>query len=369
MKTKNTFRKIFGILIVPIVVYSTDINFIKDYMNNYNKNIKTLMKKKKSNYDKLIMQREKELKSLISSAWGDDILVSSRYKSVSYSSDFKTRYVVDYKNGITFVESKADSTKKNEKKIRELTHELNNLNIQVSELLSTNNLILRNRKQKEKLESNAPKIGALINKKSKNVQFSTKNSIKISYKFSPKSKQKIEGLYAKTILKNAKRFDIQPSLVFSIIKVESAFYSRAYREDTGAIGLMQLIPKYGALDAYYRLNHKKTIFSKAYLLIPENNILLGTQYIEILRDDYLSKVKNNLSKKYLIISSYNAGIGKILRLFDKNQIKAIKKINMYSAEELFQYLQKSKKMPNETKKYLKKVLAGEDEFVYWNKNA
>lgn len=158
--------------------------------------------------------------------------------------------------------------------------------------------------------------------------------------------------------------NLEPELVLAIIHIESYFnpkaVSRAY-----AIGLMQLVPSSGGLDAYrkiYGINVKPTM---KYLLNPENNINMGTAYIQILMDNYLKNVNNSESQRYCCIASYNTGPGNLSYAYI-NSMKisnAIPYINQKSPEENYNFLTTSLKY-KEAREYLKKV--NEKYFLYKN---
>ena len=88
---------------------------------------------------------------------------------------------------------------------------------------------------------------------------------------------------------SAKKHNVHPALVKSIVAAESAFNANAISAK-GAIGLMQLMPEtaeeYGADP-----------------LIPEQNIEAGTKYLQTLIARY-AKYRNGLKRA---IAAYNAG--------------------------------------------------------------
>ena len=94
----------------------------------------------------------------------------------------------------------------------------------------------------------------------------------------------------------SKRWNLDKSLIFSIIRQESAFNVRA-RSPADAFGLMQLIPSTARQTA-----KKNQIAYKNFrdLYQPLKNVLLGSAYIKSLLNQY----NNNFS---LAVSAYNAG--------------------------------------------------------------
>ncbi|WP_353892671.1 lytic transglycosylase domain-containing protein [Proteinivorax hydrogeniformans] len=99
--------------------------------------------------------------------------------------------------------------------------------------------------------------------------------------------------------------DLDPYLVFSIIKVESKFQEDAVSR-RGALGLMQLMPDTAKWIAEQKGVNLK---SEDEILKPEVNIALGTWYLKHLIDNY--------DDKNVAIASYNAGRGNVKKWLDE----------------------------------------------------
>ncbi len=96
-----------------------------------------------------------------------------------------------------------------------------------------------------------------------------------------------EKLYYPIIIKNSKRYDVDPLLVKAVIVAESGFNPNAVSH-VGAQGLMQLMPKTA------RYLGVKDSFN------PEHNIQGGVKYIKRLLDRFDGNVQ-------LALAAYNAG--------------------------------------------------------------
>lgn len=152
----------------------------------------------------------------------------------------------------------------------------------------------------------------------------------------------------------ARKYNVKASLVYAIIRAESDFNQFAI-SSAGAYGLMQLVPKTAGADAFMFVYHRRVIPSKQYLFNANNNINLGTAYLHILKNRYLSGIGNATSKEYCVISAYNTGSGNVLGVFGANKDEATRKINRLYPHTLYDIL--VKKLPyKQTRQYLQKVV-------------
>ena len=76
--------------------------------------------------------------------------------------------------------------------------------------------------------------------------------------------------YKDLIVIEARRFNIPPEIALAIAETESAFNPKA-KSHVPAYGLMQLVPKTGARDAYQWIYKKDKYVSGRYLYKPKNN--------------------------------------------------------------------------------------------------
>jgi len=132
--------------------------------------------------------------------------------------------------------------------------------------------------------------------------------------------------FSEYVYKYSKENDVDPLLVFAIIKTESNFKKDATSK-SGAIGLMQLMPetakeKAGKLNINYTEN---TLYN------PEDNIKIGISYYKTLLDYY--------NQNYILaFVAYNAGIGNVDKWIKEEKISELgtdienipfKETNMY----------------------------------------
>lgn len=101
--------------------------------------------------------------------------------------------------------------------------------------------------------------------------------------------------YKEIVMAEAEKSDIDPALVFAVIKAESKFDKNA-KSKAGAIGLMQI--KLDTANYMLELSGEQNIDEKK-LFEPETNIKIGTKYLAYL----INKFKNVNTA----ICAYNAG--------------------------------------------------------------
>ena len=132
-------------------------------------------------------------------------------------------------------------------------------------------------------------------------------------------------------------------------------------------GLMQLVPRSGAMDAYEYVYGEKTLVDPEYLYQPEKNVELGAAYLSILHNRYLRHITNHESRRICVIAAYNTGAGNVARAFvGTNSVrKAAEVINEMSPEAVFDYLEEN--LPyEETRRYIVKVTVAEKKYQAYN---
>lgn len=164
----------------------------------------------------------------------------------------------------------------------------------------------------------------------------------------------------------AERYQISPSLVFAIIRTESNFNPFAV-SSAPAYGLMQLVPTSGGRDAYRKAKGEDKAPTRDYLFDPDNNIELGTAYLNVLTYTQLDDVADLVSREYCVISAYNTGAGNVFKTFSKDQRAAVDQINRLQPSALYDRLRSS--LPyQETRDYLAKVVGYRKQFVSLGEN-
>lgn len=116
--------------------------------------------------------------------------------------------------------------------------------------------------------------------------------------------------YSEYVYQYAEEYNVDPLLVFAIIKAESNFNPNVV-SSSNAIGLMQLMDT-TAEELARKLDI--TFVAKSSLYNPDLNIRLGTKYFSDLLKEYN---QNTL----LALTAYNAGKGTLKRWMEQGTIK------------------------------------------------
>lgn len=369
--------KLFFIAIFSITLFGSEFqNYLKahnDEFVKYQKDIENDFATYKKAYDEGL----KEYKSEITKKWPEPE-TSTNFKWVEYGSGYNSKKVVDYQKQMINIEVIAKDKKEAELKLTKIFEDLASydvskgfLNDVLEQKISKKLGIGRNPLQtKEKL------IGDMITKeeeqviknsivvgKLKEVKYNDKLIYKVEIPFPPNALLVKAKLYKDAVKEQAKKLNLDEELIYAIIEHESSFNPLA-KSYVPAFGLMQIVPQTAGVDSYYALYGQKRLLDSEYLFEPNNNILIGSSYLNILYYKHLKDIKDSKSKLYCTIASYNTGSSNVSRAFSgaKNISLAINEINSMTSDEVYKKLMKD--LPfEETKKYLFKVKRSVDEYA------
>ena len=301
-------------------------------------------------------QKFAELTQRVTERWGR-FLESTVPQWVQYSSDLNSEVVVEFEKGyveIAVLQNIDDVSgiKTQQRMQQELTKLIDfrtnpDLPPLLSEQVNLNNVLL----EKKNIQQMWPQI------KSQVVVTPIRHVQKTQPRFRPipsekelplpKVKQVLRIPLAPNHIKKrahnflplvqeySKEFNLDPELVLAVIHTESYFNPRA--KSSVAYGLMQLVPKSGARDAYRKRFGKDRIVSADYLYEPRKNIELGTQYLQILQNKTFGSARDPLKIRYMSISAYNTGAGNVSRALTgtRSISKANKKARLMNSSEFY----------------------------------
>ena len=168
--------------------------------------------------------------------------------------------------------------------------------------------------------------------------------------------------YRKEIVKQSKRFNIEPSIAMAITETESDFNPKA-TSHIPAYGLMQLVPSSGARDAYKYVYDKDKFLGKRYLYNSDNNIELGCAYLAVIRYNYFKSIKDDEKAYMCSVAAYNTGIGNVAKALTGKGIinPATDEANSMSSGKLYKTLRKDLKH-KEARDYLERVWSKKDKY-------
>jgi len=169
--------------------------------------------------------------------------------------------------------------------------------------------------------------------------------------------------YKEEVLKQSKLFNIDPIIAFAVMETESAFNPKA-RSHIPAYGLMQLVPRSGASDAYlYVYKKDKFVCTADYLYDPSNNVELGCAYLSMIRHKYFKSITDDERAYICVIPAYNTGIGNVAKTLtgDTKLKPASEKANSMSPEQLYYKLHKDLEH-QEARDYLERVWTRKDKY-------
>ena len=339
--------------------YLQQENEIQENYKNYEKQISDEYQR----FEKLEALRLQLLEKKIKAQWNDK-KVSTNTEFVEYDSDLKSRGSIDFEKGKVEIEIIQDEKNKDKGvAIQKLQNQLEKI---IKEKGDDNKPLLKNQLQDQKgktistrntkkIVKDYAKIGKIKEKKIKGGDGKTRYKYTMQLELVPDHLKVRLERYKSEIMKQSKRFKLDPALICAIIHTESCFNPKA-KSHVPAYGLMQLVPKSGARDAYYHVYKKDKLLRSRYLYKPSNNIELGCGYIALLKFSYLKKIKSEDKNDICAICSYNTGAGNVARAINgtTNINKASVIINKKNSKWLKNKLLRDLPYP-ETKNYLKKV--------------
>jgi membrane-bound lytic murein transglycosylase C len=306
------------------------------------------------------------LRQRVEQLW-DEFYDSTNKRWVDYSMDMDTRSIVDFENGeIEFsilipVDQLPDRKQGRKEKAKKLAEE--KIKKQMKKVLSSDNEVqtevlkdqIKDPEGRTVTKENAEKfvekyVAPEMQVEEKPVVAKDgvpRVKVKVRVKMVPEHLRIRAERYKTQVNKYAEKYGLDPALIYAVIHTESYFNPLA-KSYIPAYGLMQLVPKSGAMDAYYYLHKKKKLLSPDYLYEPNNNIMLGATYFHVLYSIYLADIQDQSKRLSLSIAAYNWGPGNI-----KNKIVRKHEVDRLSNDEVIKLIDRV--APKETRDYIRRV--------------
>ncbi|MBN1968719.1 MAG: transglycosylase SLT domain-containing protein [Candidatus Delongbacteria bacterium] len=342
--------------------FAEESDVYKEYMKNanqereqYNENV---MKERKEWEDYVQKERKQwaELVGNVRKQWGDFVPTTNKVWS-DYSKDFSSHSKVDFENDLIEIEVLMDSDENPDTKLNSRFEEMMKeedpytkkpiLENQISE----NGKIVEKRNTKEVIASKKKKEEIVVGDDGR-----ARKKYTVSIQMAPNSLKERAERYLPIVKKYSETYKLDPALVMAFIHTESAFNPKAYsRRPDGtpmACGLMQLIPTQAARDAHNALYGKDVIVKPEFLFDPDENIKMGTWYINNLKKWWNKKVDNlsEVKNEYLTVSSYNQGMGTIYKRFKANDLGS------KSEDSTYKILNTDPQISKEGRDYIERVI-------------
>ena len=312
--------------------------------------------------------------------WGTkDVKLPEQKKYVKYTQNYRSRAIVDFDAGNILIETLDEKDPRASLKNAVVTTLLTPNDPRSVDLFTDKEITLTSDKEPYLLGLVLDQSGKPVRTPADAEQFAdtllAKNTTtrKIDQEEGPKTAHMVNismvtnfshkqaEKYRTVVGQFAERFQISPSLVFAIIRTESNFNPFAV-SSAPAYPLMQLVPTSGGRDAYRKAKGEDKAPSRDYLFDPDNNIELGTAYLNVLTYTQLDDVTDPVSREYCVISAYNTGAGNVFKTFSKDQRGALQQINALQPAALYDRLRSG--LPyQETRDYLAKVVGFRKQFV------
>ena len=331
-------------------------------------------------YKKILSEEFKRYKDEIAKFW-EDRKTTDKKVWVEYSSDLKMRRVVNFETGEVEISVIDNNTKEASKKLtkslkdllvedKQTAYKRDTLSNRIEKRLTTSfSTVKRSDIKREKIltpiffkEKPTPKrveqkVNTIIATSKKEIRKNRNNQTVYTIKFKMPSNALLQKSrqYKPTVTAWANRRELPPELIFAIIHTESSFNPMA-RSPIPAYGLMQIVPYTAGKDVTKFLYGKPKLLAPSYLYNANKNIAIGSTYFYMLYHKYLSGVKDPKSRLYCSICAYNGGIGRVIKAFTgaTNLKRGAQKINSLDSNEVYRVLMR--RMPEETRDYLKRVL-------------
>jgi membrane-bound lytic murein transglycosylase C len=311
-------------------------------------------------WQRMLRQQQKDWERMVAEIdriWLDS-LTTTKKEWVDYSDQYSTRSYVNFENGDMVL---ATMIQTSETRITEISKE--RIRRQLAKALSTNNPSGRSILGGQIVDSRGQPVTEQNLDRYLNEEVFPRlkrepqplvgkdglprYKLSVPMKLVPNHTMVRARPYIPEVKRQSQRFRLRPELVMAVMHTESYFDPLA-RSHVPAYGLMQLVPIYGAREAYQYVYGRDTVLPANYLYQPTNNIELGAAYLNLLIYKHFAGETHPVKNLYLSVCGYNWGPTSIQR-------KIIRRYptSRMTPEQLYVVLRQ--RTPQETRDYLQRV--------------
>jgi membrane-bound lytic murein transglycosylase C len=368
-----------GRTVVDITLGKDPKRLLKERTDSYQRDPEALIR------DLRAVQRDfqtvmEALTGKVRQTWGEkEVRLPERKRYVKYTQNYMSRAIVDFDRGTVLIETLDDKAPQTSLKNAIVTTLLTPHDPRAVDLFSDKavsltgekepyllGLIVDHQGQAIQTPEAAERFADYLLERWAKTRIVDQNGAKKSALFTQMTmvsnfSNRQADRYRPVVTKFADQFGISSSLVLAVIRTESNFNPFAV-SSAPAYGLMQLVPTSGGRDAYRKAKGQDAIPSREYLFDAENNIELGTAYLNVLAYNQLESIENTVSREYCVISAYNTGPRNVFRAFSPDSDAAINRINSLQPPAVYERL-RSHLPYQETREYLIKVVNFRKQFV------
>ncbi|MDX2322087.1 MAG: murein transglycosylase domain-containing protein [Moritella sp.] len=283
----------------------------------------------------------------VTNLWGNSSnAFSSNYRYIKYTNDYRSRAIIDFKQGHVRVETLAqENSLQYLKQAIEYTllapqqpmytdfytsyaAEIKGLPFLYQQVKDSDGKVIKWHWRATRYAN------YLIQHKRKQVTINGNSVNSVTFALTSNHTKVRMQRYQAKINQAAQRYDIDPNIVTAMIQVDSLFNPYALTS-SNRIGLMQISDSIGQ-DVFHQ--QKKYPFKPQpnWLFDNSNNLDIGVSYLNLLDKQYLKDINNPKSRYYAMLASYIAGPKNMLQTFSKNKKEALKIINGLSSYEVYQ---------------------------------
>lgn len=288
-----------------------------------------------------------DYRSEVTNLWGgSNNALSSNYRYIKYTNDYRSRAIIDFKQGSVRVETlEQQNSQQYLKQAIEYTllapqqpKYTDFYNSYTSEIKGTPFLyqqVKDNDGKTMKWHWRASRYANyLIKHKRKQVIVNGNQITSVSFALTSNHTQIRQLRYQAQIAQAASHYKIDKNVITAMIQVDSLFNPYALNSN-GRIGLMQISSSIGE-DVFRQQKQYPFKPQPNWLFNTSNNVDIGVSYLALLDKQYLKEIKNPRSRYYAMLASYIAGPQNMLQTFSKNKKEAFSIINDLSSYEVYQ---------------------------------